>query len=194
MIVDGFCSYMIILLLLSSHCCCCCWSCLRIRIRLISENLNRSISCSVTSLLLSVFTCWRWYITNRSRLPSSRFSRSSWFTWFLKLSMWLCLRILDRLADSRFDSILFLFLSSVISGLISLFRLWFCSPESGLAMAVNCSGSSGSGFSPWVHSRRHCELTVSSKPGLVKPAQDSSEPVLSSKPELVLTRPELDSP
>lgn len=193
MIVDGFCSYMIILLLLSSHCCCC-WSCLRIRIRLNSENLNRSISCSVTSLLLSVFTCWRWYITNRSRFPSSRFSRSSWFTWFLKLSMWLCLRILDRLADSRFDSILFLFLSSVISGWISLFRLCFFSPGSKFARAVHCFGSSGSGLSPWVHSRP-CELTVSSKPGLMKPAQDSSEPVLiSSKPELVLTRPESDSP
>uniref|UniRef100_A0A7C9CMG3 Uncharacterized protein n=1 Tax=Opuntia streptacantha TaxID=393608 RepID=A0A7C9CMG3_OPUST len=51
---------------------------------------------------------------NRNRFTHSRFCVFSRFTWFLRFSRCLCFLILDRLADSRFDIIRFLFRSSIM--------------------------------------------------------------------------------
>lgn len=89
-----------------------CWSCRKTNNSCISDSLRRSMLCSNRSRSLSVLTCWQWCKTNCTRLVSSRFSILSRFTWFLRFSKCLCLRMRDLLADSRFDIMRLCFRSS----------------------------------------------------------------------------------
>lgn len=89
-----------------------CWSRRKSKICRMSYNFCCSTVCSARRRTLSVLTRWTWYDTYRNRFVSSRFSTLSRFTWFLRFSKCFCFRILDRLADSRFDSIRLRFRSS----------------------------------------------------------------------------------
>ncbi|EYU44519.1 hypothetical protein MIMGU_mgv1a016758mg [Erythranthe guttata] len=77
-----------------------------------SQSLCRRTAASDMRYSFSDRTIWDWCTTNRSRFISSRFPALSRFAWFLKFSVCFCFLILDRRADSRFDSMRLRFLSS----------------------------------------------------------------------------------
>lgn len=89
-------------------------------INLLCKKMDSVLSRSFSLLI------WKIYCAlNRNRFAHSRFCVFSRFTWFLKFSRCLCFLILDRLADSRFEIIRFLFRSSIVD------PIWFSSSEPG---------------------------------------------------------------
>ncbi|CAN1342956.1 hypothetical protein LINPERPRIM_LOCUS39637 [Linum perenne] len=133
-------------------------------------SLWRSIKCSDRSRSVSARTRFKWYETNRNRSDSSRFSTRSRFTRFLRFSKCFCFLILDLLADSLFDTILLLFLSSTTdvtgpTGSTVGFRVWLSSEDVTFGFSSNSSEPAASGWGGGLPSGA---MTSKSSPSLRK--------------------------